>query len=251
MGHSVGDVARLANVTVRTLHHYDAIGLLSPSERSAAGYRSYATADLERLQQILVYRSLGMSLPDITAILDDSGTDPLDQLRRQHALLVERSVQLQRMIAAIDKTMEARKMGINLSPGEMFEVFGDFDPTVHEAEVHERWGDSDAYAQSKQRTSRFTKADWAEAVAGQRAVEERFAQLHRSGVASGSDEAMEAAEAHRAQIHRYYDCSYEMHTGLADMYLADERFTKHYDDIEPGLARYVHDAIHANAITRS
>jgi DNA-binding transcriptional MerR regulator len=252
VGHSVGDVARLANVTVRTLHHYDAIGLLSPSERSGAGYRSYSPADLERLQQILVYRSLGMSLQDIMAILDDRSVDPLEHLRRQHALLTQRSEQLHLMIAAIDKTLEARAMGINLTPDEMFEVFGEFDPTEHEDEAQQRWGDTDAYAQSKARTSSYTRTDWAEAVASQREVAERFASLLRTGAPADSVEAMDAAEAHRQQITQwFYDCTYEIQTGLADMYLADERFTKNYDDLEPGLAQYVHDAIHANAIARS
>lgn len=82
--HPVGEVARLAGVTVRTLHHYDEIGLLRPTGRSAAGYRLYDRADLERLQQILCYRELGFELDKIAAILDDPDTDPVDHLRRQH-----------------------------------------------------------------------------------------------------------------------------------------------------------------------
>jgi DNA-binding transcriptional MerR regulator len=252
MSYSVGELARLARVTVRTLHHYDAIGLLSPSERTAAGYRSYARADLERLQQILVYRSLGLDLRDIQAIVDDASSDPLDRLRRQHALLVQKSDELDRMIAAITKTMEARTMGINLSPDEMFEVFGENDPTPYAEEVEERWGETDAYAQSRARTSSYTKADWQAAIAEQAAVAERLAELHRAGVAADSAEAMDAAEAHRRQISRwFYDCPLQMHTGLADMYVADERFTRHYEEMAPGLAQFVHDAIHANAIARA
>ena len=252
MGLSVGDVARAAHVTVRALHHYDAIGLLSPSQRSDAGYRSYSPADIERLQQIVVYRGLGMSLQDITAILDDRTVAPLEHLRRQRALLVGRSEQVQRMISAIDKAMEAHRMGINLTPDDRSEVFGAFDPDGYADEVEERWGHTDAFAQSSAKTSSYTKADWSEAVAEQKAVAQRFASLLRVGAASDSQDAMDAAEAHRRQITRwYYDCSYEMHTGLADMYLADPRFTANYDNIEPGLAQFVHDAIHANAVARS
>jgi DNA-binding transcriptional MerR regulator len=252
MGYAVGEVARLARVTVRTLHHYDAIGLLSPSERTTAGYRSYGPADLERLQQILVYRSLGLDLRDIKAILDDASSDPLDRLRNQRALLVRKSGEIGRMIAAVTKTMEARTMGINLTPDEMFEVFGEHDPTQYADEVEHRWGDTDAYAQSRARTSAYTKADWRAATAEQAAVAQRLAELHRSGVAADSAAAIDAAEAHRQQINRwFYDCSLEMHTGLADMYVADERFTKNYDDMAPGLAQFVHDAIHANAAART
>lgn len=252
MSYSVGDVARAANVTVRTLHHYDAIGLLCPSDRTHAGYRMYTQADLERLQRVLTYRSLGMDLRDIKAILDDTNIDPLEHLERQHALLTERAEQVSRMIAAVEKTMEAQTMGINLSPEEMFAVFGDADPAQYADEVQQRWGDSAAYAESKRRTASYSKADWQAALVDQQVVTERFAALLRAGTPADSTQAMDAAEAHRQQITRwYYECSYDIHSGLADMYVADPRFTKTYDDVEPGLARYVADAIHANAIARS
>src|SRR5690606_7874360 len=102
MSYSVGDVARLAGVTVRTLHHYDEIGLLSPSGRSSAGYRRYAEADLERLHQILTYRELGFSLEQIAQILADPGTDLMDHLRRQHRLLRERLERLKKIIDTIE-----------------------------------------------------------------------------------------------------------------------------------------------------
>src|SRR3954453_1525174 len=87
---SVGDTAALAGVTVRTLHHYDRIGLLSPSERTAAGYRPYTPSDLNRLHQVLVYRELGFPLEEIATLLDDPGADPAEHLRRQHRLLRDR-----------------------------------------------------------------------------------------------------------------------------------------------------------------
>ena len=145
MGYSVGQVAHLSGVTVRALHHYDAVGLLRPSGRTEAGYRSYSHDDLARLQRILCYRELGFSLDQIAAILDDASVDPLDHLRRQHALLVGRIERLQRMAAAVEKAMEARRMGINLDPAEMFEVFGNDDPTQYADEVERRWGDTAAY----------------------------------------------------------------------------------------------------------
>src|SRR6266498_107409 len=113
-GYSVGDVARLAHVTVRTLHHYDEIGLLRPSARTEAGYRRYSDSDLERLQRVLCYRDLGFSLEEITAILDHPAIDPLGHLRRQHGLLTGRIDRLRRMVATVERAMEARKMGINL-----------------------------------------------------------------------------------------------------------------------------------------
>src|SRR5690349_6095087 len=106
MSHTVGAVARMAGVTVRTLHHYDEIGLLTPSGRSGAGYRRYGAADLERLQQILFYRELGFGLDQIRNVMTDGAADATAHLRRQHALLVDRIGRLQRMAAAVEKAME-------------------------------------------------------------------------------------------------------------------------------------------------
>ena len=248
MSHTVGEVARFAGVSVRTLHHYDEVGLLSPSGRTAAGYRMYGDADLERLQQILCYRELGFGLGEIAEILDDPRTDPIDHLRRQHALLTDQMERLAAMVEAVRKTMEARTMGISLNPEEMFEVFGDHDPTQYADEVEQRWGDTDAYKQSQRRTKSYTKDDWLRIKEEAGAAEQRLAAALAAGLPPDSDEAMAAAEAHRTHIDRwFYDLSPDMHRNLADMYVADPRFTKHYEDVAPGLAQYVRDAIHANA----
>ncbi|MBG0853463.1 MerR family transcriptional regulator [Streptomyces spinoverrucosus] len=248
MSYSVGQVAGYAGVTVRTLHHYDDIGLLVPSERSHAGHRRYSDADLDRLQQILFYRELGFPLEEVAALLDDPAADPRVHLRRQHELLTARIEKLQKMAAAVEHAMEARKMGINLTPEEKFEVFGDFDPDQYEDEVRQRWGDTDAYRQSQQRAASFTKEDW-------KRFTEEFDRIHRSmadlmaaGTPADSEAAMDTAEEHRLFITRSsYDCSHEMHGCLGEMYVSDPRFTETYDKIRPGLAVYLRDAIRANA----
>ena len=251
-GLTVGDVARLSGVTVRTLHHYDEIGLLGASARSDAGYRRYADADLDRLQQILFYRELGFGLDEIKTVLDDGATSRIGHLRRQHAMLRDRIGRLERMSAAVEKAMEAHTMGINLTPEERLEVFGDHDPDEYAAEVEERWGKTDAYRESARRTSRYTKADWERIKAqGQAAIEQVVSAMQAEKPAD-SGEAMAGAEAHRKQIDdAFYDCSYEMHVGLAEMYIADPRFTATYEKIAPGLAQYLHDAIKANAAAHS
>ena len=251
----VGPLARLAGVTVRTLHHYDEIGLLRPSGRTVAGYRRYTEADVARLQRILFYRELGFGLDEIAAALasDGSGDDgpgdgPLVHLRRQHALLLGRIDRLRRLADAVELAMEAHQMGINLTPEERLEVFGDFDPDAHADEVEARWGDTDAYRESARRTKRYTKDDWARIKAEGQSVTAAFADALAAGLPADSTPAMDAAETHRRQIDtNYYPCSYEMQRGLAAMYLADPRFTANYEAVAPGLARYVHDAILANA----
>lgn len=245
---TVGAVARLAGVTVRTLHHYDAIGLLTPTGRSEAGYRRYSDADVERLQRILFYRELELGLDQIKDAMADDSADALDHLRRQHALLGERIVHLRRLSQAVERAMEAHQMGIRLTPEERLEVFGEFDPDQHAAEVEERWGDTDAYRASARRTARYTKDDWVRIKARTNTINDRFVEAMSAGLPADAPQAMDVAEAHRQSIDEaFYPCSYEMHRGLADMYLADPRFTANYESLAPGLAQYVHDAIVANA----
>jgi DNA-binding transcriptional MerR regulator len=252
MAYTVGQVAKLAGVTVRTLHHYDEVGLLSPSGRTSAGYRRYDDADLERLQLVRYYRELGFPLDEIAAILDDPDADPAAHLRRQHELLTGQIGKLQDMVAAIELAMEARRMGIQLTPEERFEVFGDFDPDAHAEEAEQRWGGTEAYRESTRRAARYSKEDWLRNKAENEEWGRRVAAVLDSGAPADSAEAMDLAEEHRQLISRwFYECSYEIHTGLADMYVADPRFTAYYEKIRPGLAAYLSEAIHANAISRA
>ncbi|MGW3511863.1 MerR family transcriptional regulator [Streptomyces sp. NPDC000994] len=248
MSYSVGQVAGFAGVTVRTLHHYDDIGLLVPGERSHAGHRRYGDADLDRLQQILFYRELGFPLEEVAALLDDPEADPGVHLRRRHELLTARIEKLKKMAAAVEKAMEARRMGIDLTPEERFEVFGDHDPEQYADEVRQRWGDTEAYRQSQRRTASYTKEDWKRLTEEQDAIHRRMAALLDAGTPAGSEAAMDVAEEHRRFISgSYYDCGHEMHTCLAQMYVADPRFTATYEKIRPGLAAYLREAILANA----
>ncbi|MDI3406776.1 MerR family transcriptional regulator [Streptomyces cavernicola] len=248
MSYSVGQVAEFAGVTVRTLHHYDEIGLLVPSERNRAGHRRYSDADLDRLQQILFYRELGFPLDEVAALLDDPDANPREHLRRQHRLLTERIARLQKMAAAVETAMEAKKMGINLTPEEKFEVFGDHDPDQYEEEVEQRWGDTEAYAESKRRQASYTKEDWLRIQREGDEVTRRFVALMEAGVAPDSEEAMDAAEEHRQWMCRnHYECSHELHSCIGEMYVSDQRFTVNIDKTKPGLAAYERDAIVANA----
>ncbi|GAA2245612.1 MerR family transcriptional regulator [Kitasatospora cystarginea] len=246
--YSVGQVAAIAKVTVRTLHHYDEIGLLSPSGRTPAGYRRYEDADLDRLQQILFYRELGFSLEEIASILDDDSVSPTEHLRRQHQLITSRIAQLQEMAAAVEQAMEARRMGIQLTPEEKFEVFGADYQESWETEAEQRWGHTEAWKQSQQRTGQYSKADWQRIQAETESLNSRLVEVFRSGAAADSAEAMEAAEAHRRHISgNFYDCTYEIHRGIAGMYVGDPRFTATYEKLAVGLAQWLHDAMVANA----
>jgi MerR family transcriptional regulator, thiopeptide resistance regulator len=246
---TVGRLAELAGVTVRTLHHYDEIGLVRPSQRTAAGYRVYGAADVERLRQVLVYRRLGFGLREVAEMVSDPSADAVAHLRRQRALLVSRRDGLDAMVTAIDKELEARAMGINLTPEEQLDVFGASEPGGEWAdEAEQRWGPTGPYQESQRRASAYSKDDWTRIKAEADRCVAAFAAALRAGLPADGRDAMELAERHRQNICRsFYDCGHEMHRGLAGMYVADERFTATYDSVEPGLAQYIHDAIHANA----
>jgi MerR family transcriptional regulator, thiopeptide resistance regulator len=241
---TVGAVAALTAVSVRTLHHYDHIALVVPSVRTPAGYRGYTDADIERLHVVLVYRSVGLPLEDIRALLDDESADVLTRLQHQHRLLLEQSDRLQHTIKAVEELMNAHRSGIQLTAEEQVEIFGttEFDDD-YAVEAQRRWGDTEAWKTSQQRVARMTKQDWLDIKAEGDALLQALAEAKRAGVTPGSPEADELVARHRAAVERFYEFDGEMHRGLVEMYVADERFTAYYDDVEPGLAQFVHDIV--------
>jgi len=245
---TVGQVSRIVGVSVRALHHYDEIGLVVPTARTGAGYRSYSGADVTRLHRVLLYRELGFGLEEIATLLDDRDVDALAHLKRQRELLDERIDRLHQMVAAVEKMMEAHTMGIQLTPEEQREIFGDnWLGENYADEAQQRWGETEAWQQSRQRMSGFTKADWRQIKADGDAMEAACAQAMHAGVTPGSAAANALAEQHRASIARFYDCDHTMQCHLAEMYVTDERYRAHYDDLAPGLAQWLRDVIVANS----
>jgi DNA-binding transcriptional MerR regulator len=247
---TVGETAGIAKVSVRTLHHYDEIGLLSPTARSAAGYRLYEPDDLERLQQIMLFRELGFSLEDINRIMLDPAFDREAALRAQRTLLTEKVSRTEAMLTAIDAALAATPKGVTMSKDEMTEMFGDmfdgFDPAQYEAEAEQRWGNTEAYKQSAQRTKRYTKADWARFKTEAEANGAQFKAAMDAGLPADSPEAMAAAAEKHAQLEKwFYDAPLEMFANLADMWVDDPRFKKNIDKYQDGMAAYQRDAVKA------
>ena len=248
MSYTVGAVSRMAGITVRTLHHYDEIGLLEPSGRSPAGYRLYSEDDISRLQEVLFHRELGLGLDEVAALMTRPEYERTRALLEHRRLLEEQRRRLDRLIHAVDRTLDAETKGIAMDAKDKLEVFGDFKPEEHEDEVRQRWGDSPAFAESARRTARYRKEDWIRIKGEAAANVARFAELMGAGQAPHSKDAMDAAEEHRAHISRwFYDCPPRMHVGLASMYTEDPRFREHYDRHGAGLADFVRAAIEANA----
>ena len=199
---SVGDVARLTGVTVRALHHYDAIGLLV-AKRSAKGYRLYDDAAVARLHEIIVGRQLGLSLDELKAQLDDPSHDRIEALRAHRRRLHERLEDTQSMIAAIDRAL-AQRRGVPMTDADIQEIFDGFDPSEHEAEAKERWGDTEAFAESARRTKSYGKEEWRAIKDEMEAIDARFIALMEAGVSPSSEQAREVAEAHRQHIDRWF-----------------------------------------------
>jgi MerR family transcriptional regulator, thiopeptide resistance regulator len=208
---TVGAVATLTGVSVRTLHHYDHIGLVVPGVRTLAGYRGYTDADVERLHLVLVYRSVGLPLDEIRTLLDEADADVLAHLQRQHELLLEQADRLEHTIKAVEELMNAHREGIQLTAEEQVEIFGTTAfSDEYAAEAEGRWGDTGAWKQSQQRVSKFTKQDWLAIKAQGDALLADLAQAKRNGVTPGTAEANDLAARHRASIERFYDCGDEM-----------------------------------------
>ena len=245
---TVGQIARIAGVTVRTLHHYDEIGLVVPTTRTESGYRLYGDTQVERLQEVLFFRELGLPLEEIRDMVEQPGYDRVSALKRQRALLEAKAERVLRMIDAVDAAIDASEQGITMNKEDMLEVFGDFDPSEHEDEARERWGHTDAYKESQRRVATYTKDDWKAIGADGAEINEAFLALMAAGTAADSTEAMAVAEHHRAHISKwFYECSYDVHRGLGEMYVTDPRFTENIDKAGEGLAEYMSRAIQANA----
>jgi DNA-binding transcriptional MerR regulator len=248
MGRTVGEVARLSGQTVRTLHHYDRIGLLVPAGRTPSGYRSYSDGDLDRLHRILTYRELGFGLEEIAEILDDTAADTRAHLLRQHGLVTERIERLRSLARSLERLLEADTMELDITPEERLELFGDFDVDIHAAEAERRWGGGDAYTQSRRRVGAYTKEDWKRNQAEAAEIYRDLARAMDRGEPADGEHAMDLAERHRAHITRwFYDCTPQIHRGLGALYVDDERFTATIDADAPGLSRYLREAFAANA----
>ncbi|MET8570359.1 MerR family transcriptional regulator [Streptomyces sp. NPDC004783] len=252
MSYSVGQVSAFAGVTVRTLHHYDKAGLLSPGDRSPAGYRLYGDADLVRLQQILFYRELGFSLDEIAAILEDPTADALEHLRERQKRLREEIARLQRLAEVAERAIEVQQTGVRLTPEERFEVFGEvtFDLS-YATEAELKWARSQGQRESMARAAAHTKEDWRQLMGEAATWRAELLAAFDDGEPSDGERAMDLAEEHRLHISRWFtSCPPDMHRRIADDFVADPRafsLVVPPSQQRPGLAAYTHRAVHANA----
>ncbi|MFD7770940.1 MerR family transcriptional regulator [Streptomyces sp. NPDC059787] len=256
MSYSVGQVAAFAGVTVRTLHHYDKAGLLSPGDRSPAGYRLYSDADLVRLQQILFYRELGFPLEEIAVIFEDPQANALDHLQARQRQLEEEIARLQRLAEVAQRAIEVQRTGVPMTPRERFEVFGEitFDLS-YATEAELKWAHSAGQREAMERAAAHTKEDWRRLMGEAAAWRAELLTAFDQGEPSDGERAVDLAEEHRLHISRWFtSCPPDMHRRIADDFAADPRafaLVVPPSQQRPGLASYLCKAVHANAARRT
>ncbi|TNJ65928.1 MerR family transcriptional regulator [Paenibacillus hemerocallicola] len=236
----VKEVADLVNISVRTLHHYDEIGLLTPAQITDAGYRLYSDTNLEMLQQILFFRELGLPLKSINAIINDSSFDRQEALELHRNMLLDKRSRLDTMIATIDKTIRHMKGEIQMSNKEKFKGF-DFSHNPYEQEARARWGNA-AVDKANTKIGSLSKEEQAGMSKEMVALYERMAAVRNSP--PESEEAQSAiGEWYRFLNSKDYYYSLEAFKGLGQLYVNDERFTKNIDQFGDGLAQFMCDAM--------
>ncbi len=237
----------LAGVSTRTLRYYDEIGILRPARINSSGYRIYGQAEVDRLQQILFYRELGLSLEGIKELVTAPSFDGARALREHHEQLLQRKQQLEMLILNVEKTLAQTEGRITMSNEEKFAGFKqkliDDNEQKYGQEIREKYGE-EAVEKSNRKLKNMTEEQHA---AIQQLEAEMFAMLEQA-MEDGDPAsvlAQKAADLHRQWLTFYWDTyTKEAHAGVAQMYVDDERFTAYYDKTRPGVAKFLRDAVH-------
>lgn len=241
----VSEVSKLTGVSIRMLHHYDKIGLLIPSEKTESGYRIYSYDDIARLYQILIFKELDFSLSNIKKILDDTNFDREEALIEQRQMIEIQKKRLENILDSIDDTI-LNLRGEGIMSNKSFRAFSYEDVKKHEEkyadETKHKYGDSDAYKESRVKTSKYTKSDWDNIMTE---ADYLYTELSKLMDREVSDrEVQKIVEDWRNHISKnFYNCTIEIFRGLALMYVADDRFTKNIDKYGKGLAQFLSDAM--------
>lgn len=241
VAYTVKAVGDLAGVSIRTLHHYDRIGLLRPASVSPAGYRLYTREDLERLQQVLFFRELGFSLQEIREIVNSPGFDRRQALLSHKRLLLDQKKRLEKLIQSVEQSIEAMERGETMNDSEMFEGFDRKQLEEWRDEARQKWG-AENVDESWQRASKYSKADWARIqTEGQEYTTKIAALMDRD---PADPEVQQQIGRHFKLINDYfYTCTPEVFRGLGEGYVQDSRFTAFYDNVKPGLAEFMRRAM--------
>lgn len=239
--YTVNQLGKLAGVSVRTLHYYDEIGLLKPTEVRRNGYRSYGENELLRLQQILFFRELEFPLGDIKRIIDSPGFDAVAALKEHRRSIERKRTRLRSLVDTIDKTLAKLTEKAHMEDSELYDPFKDEEQREYQEEAKKRWGNTDAYRQSVERVGKMTKAQMAELKRGADEFMKVVAATAGKGAKSPEMQALIAQ--HYESLKTFYEPNLEMYRGLAEMYVSDPRFASYYEKYKPGLAKVMREAM--------
>lgn len=241
MVYTVNQLAKLAGVSVRTLHHYDYIGLLKPTYVKENRYRYYGDKELMMLQQILFFRELDFPLEQIKKMLQAPRFNMLAALGDQQKLIHLKKKRLEQLLITISNTMNSLQNNTKINDTELYEGFSEKQMEEYKEEAKKRWGETNAYKQSMERTKDWTNNDYKRIAEEGKKFTQKLADAMDKDIKSPEVQALVAE--HRKGIEVFYDCSDEMHRNLGVLYITDPRFKKYYEDVKPGLAQWLHDAI--------
>ncbi len=237
--YTVRQVAEMAGVTVRTLHHYDALGLLTPSARSAAGYRLYGEADLLRLQQILFFRELGFPLEQIRAILEDPHFDQARALEGHREMLALERDRLARLIATVDKTLaKLREDNMGMTDEELYAGFSQEQIERYKREAREKYGEQ-IVEESERRVKQMSKGHWEAINAEGEDATRKLAALHQAGRAPDDPDAQAQVARHFKWVTNFWQPDAESYAGLGRLYAENDEFRAHYEKYAPDLADFM------------
>lgn len=246
MEYTVQKLGRLAGVSARTLRFYDEIGILKPARINSSGYRIYGQEEVDRLQQILFYRELGVSLDRIKEMITDPSFNGAEALKEHREQLLDKRKQLDLLIANVEKTIASQEGRLTMSDKEKFEGFKmkmiEDNEQKYGEEIRQKYGDA-AVNTSNEKLMNMTQEQYAEMERLAAAVTSTLAEAFKTGDPSGKL-AQQAAELHKRWLMVHWsEYSKEAHANLAQMYVDDERFTAYYDAEQPGTAVFLRDAV--------
>lgn len=246
MEYTVQKLAKIAGVSSRTLRYYDEIGILKPARINSSGYRIYGQAEVDRLQQILFYRELGVSLENIKEIITAPSFDAAAALKEHREKLLAKREQLDLLIANVEKTIASAERRIIMTDKEKFEGFKqnmiDENEKKYGQEIRAKYGDEQVN-KSYNKIKNMTPEEYAQIEKLGTDVKATLSEAFKTGNPEG-ELAQKAADLHRQWLSFYWDSySKEAHAGIAQMYVDDERFKANYDKDQPGTAEFLRDAI--------
>ena len=241
-------VARLLGISIRTLHHWDPLGVVSPSGRTPGGYRVYSGPDVARARRTLLFRELGMPLADIREFLSLPADDRRKELTTRREEVQSRISQLEDLVGSVDRLLAADTSGVLLSAAEADEFLGTGWNPGRAAAARERWADSPQWAEYAERSADRTPEEWQGIVAATSEAVQALAGGMRAGLAPGSPAANALAEQHRQAMSAYFHCTVSVHVIIGSLFTAEPDFVASYDLTEPGLAAWIQEAINANAL---